>query len=304
MITDKLQNLQPADLVRLLQGAWVKHAALVINVLLVVWIAWTLATLTWRIVEDTEPAETAPVAAVAAVAPKPDPLRKKIREIPDWHMLGEASREPTRVQTVVPAQVPDTRLKLTLRGAFASDDLELARAIIADPRGKEEHYAVGDKVPGNAELSEVHPDKVILKRGGRFETLRMPEEHTLGGNQSRDNRIGRGAGRQIQPAERLKSLRRDLKKNPKSLYGLVRATPKKDEAGNLVGYTLRPGRDPQLFETMGLQDGDVVTGINDIKLDSLANGVKALKSAEAGDTVTMTVQRDEQEETLTFSMPD
>ena len=86
------------------------------------------------------------------------------------------SRDVTVVKTVVPAEAPDTRLKLVLRGAFASDDRALSRAIIADPRGKEEHYSVGDALPGNAELSEVHPDKVILKRGGRFETLRLPDE--------------------------------------------------------------------------------------------------------------------------------
>lgn len=306
MNMDKLQNLQPADLVRVLQGGWVKHAALAINVLLVVWIAWTLATVTWRVVAEPEPVEPESVVTASAAGAKPelDPDRKMIREMAKWHMLGVASRDVTVVKTPVPAQAPETRLKLVLRGAFASDDRQLARAIIADPRGKEEHYSVGDTLPGNAELSEVHPDKVILKRGGRFETLRLPDERSAGGSRAAGNAASARATRQARPAERLKSLRRDLKKNPKSLYGLVRATPKKDEAGNMVGYTLQPGRDPQLFQTMGLQDGDVVTGINEIQLDSLANGMKALKSAEAGNTVTMTVQRNEQEETLTFSMPE
>jgi general secretion pathway protein C len=304
VIMNKLQNLQPADLVRLLQGAWVRHAALAVNVLLVAWIAWTLATLTWRVVEEPEPVELKPVVAASAVKAELDPDRKMIREMAKWHMLGVVSRDVTVVKTVVPAEAPDTRLKLVLRGAFASDDRELSRAIIADPRGKEEHYSVGDALPGNAELSEVHPDKVILKRGGRFETLRLPDERSGGGNRAAGKAVSRGTARQTRPAERLKSLRQDLKQNPKSLYGLVRATPKKDEAGNMVGYTLQPGRDPELFKTMGLQDGDVVTGINAVKLDSLANGMKALKSAEAGNTVTMTVLRNEQEETLTFSMPE
>lgn len=303
-ILNKLQNLQPADLARLLQGAWVRHAALAINVLLVVWIAWTLATLTWRVVGEPEPLDSKPVVAASPVKPELDPDRQMIREMAKWHMLGVVSREVSVVQTAVPAEAPDTRLKLVLRGAFASDDRKLARAIIADPRGQEEHYSVGDKLPGNAELSEVHPDRVILKRGGRFETLRLPEERSGGGTRAASRNVTRSVNRQTRPAQRLKSLRQDLKRNPKSLYGLVRATPKKDEAGNMVGYTLQPGRDPQLFETMGLQNGDVVTGINEVKLDSLANGMKALKSAEAGNTVTMTVLRNEQEETLTFSMPE
>jgi len=297
---DKLQNLQPADLVRLLQGAWVRQAVLAINVLLVVWIAWTLAALTWRVLEEAEPLAVPPAMTASAARTGPSPILKKIREMPDWHMFGAANRAAAAVQPAVPANAPDTRLKLVLRGAFASDDKALSRAIIADPRGKEEDYSIGDKVPGNAELSEIFPDKVILKRGGRFETLRLPDERLEGMKTGKSAILRKSA---VDRIHRLQSIRQRLRQNPKSLYGLVRATPKKDEAGTMVGYTLQPGRDPQLFETMGLHGGDVVTRINNIQLNSLASGMKALKSAEAGATVTMTVLRNAREQTLTFSMP-
>jgi general secretion pathway protein C len=301
---DKLQSLQSVDLIRLLQGAWVKRAVLAANVLLILWIAWILATLTWSVIDEPEPVTALPAATTPASA-VPDPERQKIREMTNWHLFGKVARETQVVKAVAPVEAPETRLKLVLRGAFASDDKEIARAIIADPRGKEEQYAVGEKLPGNAELSEIHPDKVILMRNGRYETLRLPEErNSSGSGRTRGASIRAGADAPASKAQRLKSMRRQLKENPKSLYGLVRATPKKDEAGNMVGYTLQPGREPELFQTMGLQEGDVVTGINEVKLDSLANGMKALKSAEAGESVTMTVLRGDQEETLTFSMPE
>ena len=72
----------------------------------------------------------------------------------------------------------------------------------------------------------------------------------------------------------------------------------------MIGYTLQPGKDPQLFEQMGLQPGDVVTQINDVTLDNLSNGMRALKSAQSGETVSMTVLRGETEETLSFSLPE
>ena len=305
MITiDKLQSLQLADLVRLLQGTWVKPAVLAVNVLLIIWIAWILATLTWGVIDAPEPAVAVPVTTATARA-VPNPDRQKIRELENWHLFGSVAQETPAVKVAVPADAPETRLKLVLRGAFASDDKEIARAIIADPRGKEEHYAVGDKLPGNAELSEVHPDKVILMRNGRYETLRLPDERDSSrGSRATGASISTGSAATTSPGQRLKSMRQQLKRDPKSLYGLVRATPKKDEAGDVVGYTLQPGREPKLFQTMGLQAGDVVIGINEIKLDSLANGMKALKSAQAGASVTMTVLRNEQEETLTFSMPE
>ena len=301
----KIPELQLTDVAHLMQGVWVQRAIRVINALLVIWIAWLLATLTWNLLEEPE-MEVAAFEAPAPARGAPDRNLQLVHQLPTWHLFGEAVQQAAPVQASVPVDAPETRLKLVLRGAFASDDPELARAIIADPRGEEDMYAVGDTLPGNAELREIYPEKIILQRGGRYETLRLPDE-----------RRGKGAtglapGASIstesavanEPAQRLRSIRQQLRRNPKSLYGLVRATPKKDEAGKMVGYTLRPGRDPELFKQMNLQDGDVVTSINEIALDTLANGMQALKSAEAGETVTMTVLRGGQQETLTFSMPE
>ena len=294
-------TLQSTDWVRIMQGARMRTIISVINLLLVVWIAWLLATFTWDLFKGRELPETA-LPATQAATPQVDRHAQLVRQLPNWHLFGEAAQEAAPVQAAVPVDAPDTRLKLVLRGAFSSGDEVFSRAIIADPRGNEEMYAIGDKLPGNAELREVHADRVILLRGGRYETLRLPldEPSTGGKRSSRSTGSAASAG----PAQRLGSIRQTLKQNPKSLYGLVRTTPKKDEQGKMIGYTLQPGRDPQLFEQMGLQPGDVVTQINEISLDNLSNGMRALKSAQSGETVSMTVMRGEVRETLSFSVPE
>ena len=71
----------------------------------------------------------------------------------------------------------------------------------------------------------------------------------------------------------------------------------------MIGYPLQPGRDPAVFEGMGLQAGDVVTRVNDVELSNLSSGMRALKSAEGGETVTLTVMRGGQEEKLSISVP-
>jgi uncharacterized protein YndB with AHSA1/START domain len=71
----------------------------------------------------------------------------------------------------------------------------------------------------------------------------------------------------------------------------------------MIGYTLQPGRDPDLFSSMGLQAGDVVTRVNDVALSDLSSGMRALKSAQGGDSVTLTVMRGGQEETLSINVP-
>jgi general secretion pathway protein C len=71
-----------------------------------------------------------------------------------------------------------------------------------------------------------------------------------------------------------------------------------------MGYALAPGRDPELFEQVGLQEGDVVVQVNDIKLDNPANSARALKSVQSGESVSVTVLRGGEEQVLTLNLPE
>ena len=292
--------LQPSDLIRIMEGSAMKRAILIINLLLVIWIASILATLTWSLVAP--PAEV-PVAAgvdTGSVAAVPDPALALIRQLPGWHLMGSAQQAPVPVKISTPIDAPETRLKLVLHGSLASDDKKRARAIIADPKGEEDQYAIGDTLPGNAELSDVYPDRVILLRGGRYETLRLPEDRNTGSSSISLSRTAVTAA----PASRLRTVQQQLQKSPRSLYGIMRTTPMKGEDGNLIGYQLSPGRDPELFAQLGLMEGDVVVQVNDIRLDKQENGMKALKSVQTGDAVSLTVLRNGVEEVMSFSMPE
>jgi general secretion pathway protein C len=299
--------MQQVDFVRLMQGPQMRRVILVVNVLLVIWIASQLATLTWGFLAPAEDAAPAVVETAAAPVQRNEEL-ELIRQIPGWHLMGVVSQQAAPVVAEVPIEAPDTRLKLVLRGALSSDDPRHARAIIADPRGKEEQYAIGDNLPGNAELSEVHPDRVILKRNGRYETLRLPQDqkqqvNTVSAVNTTSLRSAprprAGAG----PVERLQDISQRVRQNPVTLYEVVRPVPKQDEEGNIVGYILQPGRDRELFDHLGLEAGDVVVQINDLKLDNAASSAQALKSVQNGQEVSMTVLRDGQEQVLSFSLP-
>jgi len=294
-------SLQQNDLIRLMRGQHMQRVIWVINLLLVIWIASQLATLTWGLLAPTDTPE--PAAVVTGELPaRTDPGQQLIRQLPDWHLMGVVSQEAAPVQQAAPVDAPDTRLKLVLHGVLASDDKRHARAIIADPRGKEEQYAIGDKLPGNVELSEVYPERVILLRNGRYETLRLPKDKKTRGNTVAARTVGRRSA--ASPAQRLQTVRQQLQKSPKSLYGLVRATPHKGDDGSIVGYTLAPGRDPELFDQVGLQEGDVVVQVNDIKLDNPANSARALKSVQSGESVSVTVLRGGEEQVLTLNLPE
>ena len=285
----------------MLQSPQTRRVILVINLLLVVWIASILASLTWDLLSPDEVIE--PVEVVANTAPvAANPERQLISQMPGWHLMGVASQGSAPVQASTPVAAPETKLKLILRGVLASDDPQNARAIIADPRGKELQYGLGDKLPGNAELSEVHPDRIILMRNGRYETLRLPKDKkTTSKVASRSVSARRPVA---SPQQRLSNARQQLSQSPAKLSNLIRATPKRGEGGKTIGYVLSPGRDPDLFSQVGLQPGDVAIQINDIKLDNPSNSARALKSMQRGETVTVTVLRNDQEQVLSLEWPE
>ncbi len=274
-----------------------------VNILLVLWLAWLLAGLVWQLLPAQEP-EIALRAAprVPAAIQRP---RQQVDEqqIASWHVFGVAGEEP--VEKPVIADAPDTNLKLSLRGVFASDDPAEARAIVGDPRGQEEHYSVGDTLPGNATLKEIYADRIILERNGRYETLRLPRE--LASPQGAASGARRGApgaqgGADAGRAAAFTRYRNEIKQNPASFLNYVRATPAR-AGGKFIGFRLQAGRERGALKELGLKPGDIVTSINGVQIDSPAKGMQAMQALGQGDNINVTLLRGGQETSLSLVLP-
>jgi len=84
--------------------------------------------------------------------------------------------------------LPETNLRLVLRGALAADGESPASALIEGPGGDTEVYTVGDRLPGNALLRTILPNRVIIEREGKLENLYFPEtDDTKGINLSSES---------------------------------------------------------------------------------------------------------------------
>lgn len=77
--------------------------------------------------------------------------------------------------------LPETNLRLFLRGVLAADGEFPGSALIEDDKSKTEVYLVGDQLPGNATLRSVHPNRVIIDRSGKLENLYFPESEDRSG---------------------------------------------------------------------------------------------------------------------------
>ncbi len=104
-------------------------------------------------------------------------------DISERNFFGLASDKPT----VAIESLPETQLKLVLRGAFAAANEDEAGAIIEDERKVAEQYNIGDELPGNATLNAVYADRVVLARNGLLETLYFPDDFSNEGVGTRSN---------------------------------------------------------------------------------------------------------------------
>ena len=280
----------------------IRQLAAPVNVLLVVWLAWLLADLSWLLIPSSG-TESALITVQVPVSTPAAGSRPRIdeRQIASWHLFGEAGKTaaaPARKSTL---NAPETRLKLTLRGVFASDEDAQARAIIGDPRGKEDSYALGDPLPGGATLSEIHPDRIILERNGRFETLRLPRQKTGGVAAARRGTRSAASG-SAGKAAAFSRYRAEIKQNPASFLNYVRATPARQN-GKFIGFRLQAGKQRGALKELGLMPGDIVTQINGVQIDSPAKGMKAMQALGEGDSVNITLLRGGKEKSMSLTLP-
>lgn len=87
------------------------------------------------------------------------------------NFFGFAEAEPT----IVLEQLPETELKLVLKGAFTAVSEINAGAIIQNENNQTDHYRIGETVTDNTVLKSVHSDRIVLTRNGIFETLYFPD---------------------------------------------------------------------------------------------------------------------------------
>ncbi len=247
----------------------------VATALCVVLLAYSAARLTWMVVPISADGTGAPppLAAPVVALHQADALSMS-RDIVAKHLFGQAQTASTQPGL---ATIPETQLKLVLRGVMASQDAHTATAIVADPSGHEDYYTVGKELPGGATLKEVHAQYIVLSRGGRLETLRLPTDSLKVSNGVLASpATAASPGVAPDAGALLQQYREQFIKNPQSLANLLQGEPYW-ENGRLIGYRLRPGRDPGVLEKFGIQSGDVVTAINGVSLTDPGGRMELLR---------------------------
>jgi len=109
-----------------------------------------------------------------AVVDQDQSSERPIASIVDLNLFGKKEDKATIV-AIVTEDLPETNLKLILRGISATNADDSSGALIEGPDRQTEFFRIGDNMPGNAVLHAVFANRVVIDRNGRFENLYFPE---------------------------------------------------------------------------------------------------------------------------------
>ena len=287
----------------------VQRWQLLLIVLLGALILADLARLVWLALPlRTAPADIAtPINAPTAVSAK-SAGAVDIEKMAGWHLFGEVGAQPKAATTAVEEQAQDTTLNLQLLGVIAASEPTQARAfVMAD--GRQQQFAIGEQLPGAGKvvLSKVLVDRAIIDNNGRYETLWLYDPNSSAQLQApaavaqptAPSTVDMRANTDV--TQLAQGYRNQLYQNPASLADVIQVTPA-SEGGKLVGYRVNPGRDVAQFARFGLKPGDIVTMINDVKLDDPQRALELYNLLRSQTEAAITVRRGNEDVVLMVSL--
>ncbi len=310
-LTQRLQRSLPRP------ETGLRIAVVTVNVLLVIALAHALAGLTLAVL-------TGGSSSLMTLDPASGPMihRDSPRPAADasvisaWRLFGQV--ETQRPATPPPVVIPVTSLNLRLAGIFfAERGGDWMLALIADGANPERSYRTGEALPGGAYLKRIERDQVVVSHNNREEVLRLPKlddpQRPVGAlppllmpepvvePASEPEPTTFNAPQVINAGAIAERLRGEAASRPQALEDIAFASPYVQN-GQFMGFRLRPGRDRQLFQQLGLNGGDVLTEINGTRLSNPAQGLAILQELMSASRIDVRVLRNGAEIPLTFTL--
>ncbi|MGK0265811.1 MAG: general secretion pathway protein C [Maricaulis sp.] len=249
-------------------------------------IAWILARFIWLIAFGasaldfrTDAGPTRAAAASAAFAPDLDRLR-------DMRLF--ADRRSVEQAAPAAANVPETRLNLSLTGIRLGATPQSGGAIIQTPDNRQAFFAAGASIIDGVSLAEVQIDHVIINRRGIRESLYLRDQ-AIAASQAAASSAAAG------PASV------GGNGSSRELAGLfqVEAVLNGDR---LSGYRLTGGNET-LLTTLGLRLGDVVVSVDGRTLSDVDDLNEFFEDLEGRDTLAFSILRGGRPLTLQVDLP-
>jgi general secretion pathway protein C len=211
------------------------------------------------------------------------------------HLFGNAAAQASGDA----ANAPPSSMPLVLAGLLASDDPKTGMAIIGESAQAAKVVAVGQQVPGGAQLHSVYSDRAIIDRSGALESVFLPR------------RGGGTVGAAPPPPmpvvaadnnEAMVDRMRKLVSDDPGLIGQVMRPQPVFASGKMKGFRVYPGANRQAFARLGLRAGDMVTAINGTPLDDKDRAQEIFNTLSSSTDARVTVTRNGRQQELVLNL--
>ncbi|WP_426358776.1 type II secretion system protein GspC [Pseudocolwellia sp. HL-MZ19] len=292
--------------------------AKILGLFILIYIAYLLSKLTWLFLDDL-PQHNPNTSNAVFSQSKNASASYNLSDVKSLNLFGEYNQSAAVDKEEDIEDAPETNLKLTLTGVAASD-VEAESAAIIQKNGVQEIYAIDETINGTrAVLKKVYNDRVHIRHSGRLETLmldgfdyndstrknnsasRKPNAAREGPikdnaeNTRIDNRSNEALTTQAQ------NLRDDINEDPGKITDYLKISPKRED-GQIIGYRLMPGKNPEFFKTSGLKSGDVAIQMNGFDLSQPSEAAQALKALKQEQELSLLVKRNDDITEILFSI--
>lgn len=290
---------------------------LVITILLSIYLIMIAAKLTWSFMpQPVQSAINNPASNQIDSSSNQNNANINLSSITNLNLFGDATALPPAPVERNLEEVPQTKLNLILSGVVSST-VELQGAAVIEYRNTQNTYGLGDKVEGtNVTLDEILTDRVIIKNGATRETLMLEgldfDEANLQNQRTvskqspqRTAQVPQNSSNQQEvraKVQALKQAREQLANEPAKFTDFIALAPHRVD-GQLLGFRVSPGKEPSLFNSVGLKNGDVVMQLNGLDLTDLQQSGEAITQLQQADLLQLEVLRDGEFISLELEIP-
>jgi len=216
---------------------------------------------------------------------------------------------PARTGTALEAEnLEETKLPLTLLGTFASPSPELARAAVEDKDARSHLVLqIGDEIQGGrAKLIRIERARIVLSENGTLRELTFDEAATATAprapkaRQTARRPSARRPTRNKPPSK--PDAGEETGRSPADLFSQARILPKW-ENGRMVGVQVSGIKSGSLFEEMGVSNGEIITQLNGIAIDSPEASAQVMLELTEATSFDVTIDGDDGPRTINVPNP-
>ena len=233
-------------------------------------------------------------AAPPPLASQPPPPPLDIGALVNAHLFGNAAVQASSDG----ANAPPSSMPLVLAGVLASEDPKQGMAIIGESAQAAKVVAVGQQVPGGAQLHSVYSDRAVIDRSGTLESVYLPRQAAGGVAGPPPPMPTASAGGNDAMIERMRKLVND---DPGLLSQVMRPQPV-FAGGEMKGFRVYPGANRQAFSRMGLRAGDMVTAINGTPLNDKDRAQEIFGTLASSTDARVTITRNGRQQELVLNI--